>query len=131
VTPPPDPCLLLYDAGCPLCRSAARFALSHTGVPPIRAIPLQSAEAAALLSSCRLPGDPDGTVVVMDDGKPYVRSEALLRIAARLPFPWRLLALARILPRRLRDSAYDAIASRRHLLFGRLDGLEGGARQRK
>jgi len=103
VTPPPDPCLLLYDAGCPLCRSAARFALSHTGVPPIRAIPLQSAEAAALLSSCRLPGDPDGTVVVMDDGKPYVRSEALLRIAARLPFPWRLLALARILPRRLRD----------------------------
>lgn len=123
MSPPTDPCLLLYDAGCPLCRSAARFALSRTEGPPLRAIPLQSAEAAALLTSRPLPGDLEETVVVIDHGKPYVRSEALLRIAARLPFPWRLLAFARILPRGLRDCAYDAIASRRHLLFGRLDGL--------
>jgi predicted DCC family thiol-disulfide oxidoreductase YuxK len=51
-----------------------------------------------------------------------LRSEALLRACAALPWPWRALAALRAVPRPLRDAVYGWVAARRHQL--RLGPLE-------
>jgi predicted DCC family thiol-disulfide oxidoreductase YuxK len=59
------------------------------------------------------------SVLVIEGDAVFSQSEALIAIARRLPRPWRWLTLLRILPRRLRDGAYDALARRRTGWFGR------------
>ena len=49
----------------------------------------------------------------------FVRSDAALRIAMALGWPWRALGALRVVPRRLRDAAYDFVARRRFRWFGR------------
>ena len=58
----------------------------------------------------------------MEDGVAYIRSDAPLRIAARLPLPGRLLAPGLVVPRLVRDAAYDTMARNRYDWFGRAQG---------
>lgn len=60
----------------------------------------------------------DTIVLVEPDGRHYIKSDAVLRIAARLrqPFP-QLAALARLFPVEFRDAVYEFVSARRHI-FG-------------
>ena len=60
-------------------------------------------------------------MVVVEDGRAYLKSDAALRIARHLAGPWRLLSLLRIVPRSVRDWAYDRFAERRYRWLGRSD----------
>ena len=61
------------------------------------------------------------TFVVIADGKAYVRSDAAIRVARFLRGAWRLLCLVGIVPRPIRDYAYDVVARNRYRWFGRHD----------
>lgn len=61
------------------------------------------------------------TFVLVADGIPYVKSDAAIRVAHYLRGKWRLLALLKIVPRPLRNWAYDAVARNRYRWFGRLN----------
>src|SRR5437879_12201494 len=58
-------------------------------------------------------------MVLIDDDGVHTRSDAFIRIASRLGFPWRLARLGRLLPRPVRDWAYDGVARNRYRWFGR------------
>jgi len=63
-------------------------------------------------------GLPDSVVVQTADGRWLMRSAAVLHIFERLGGIWRVLAAcARVIPRPLRDLAYDAVARVRKSLF--------------
>lgn len=66
-----------------------------------------------------LPTDRFDSMALVDDAGLHVRTDALLRILARLPLPWRALRVLRLVPRPLRDWCYDRIALNRYRLFGR------------
>ena len=51
----------------------------------------------------------------------YTRSEAVIRIFRRLGFPFSIALVFRLIPRGLRDAAYDWIARNRYRWFGRQD----------
>ncbi len=55
--------------------------------------------------------DPDST-----DERILIRSDAGLRIARYMGGVWHLARLGRVVPRPLRDAAYDFIARHRHQL---------------
>ena len=61
------------------------------------------------------------SIVLVDDGRLYVRSTAALRIARRLRFPWPILWVFMAVPRPLRDWVYDVIARHRYGWFGKRD----------
>lgn len=65
-------------------------------------------------------GTPD-SVIVIDRGAVLTRSDAAIAILRRMPWPWRLLVVARVLPRSLRDAIYSAVARNRYRWFGRRD----------
>ena len=61
------------------------------------------------------------TFVVIADGRAYVRSDAAIRVVRFLRGAWKLLGVVGIVPRPVRDWAYDVLARNRYRWFGRHD----------
>jgi predicted DCC family thiol-disulfide oxidoreductase YuxK len=103
----PDPVerVVLFDGVCNLCNGLVQFI--------IRRDPHARFQFAAMTSFAA------DTIVLVEDGRRYERSAAVLRIARQLRAPWPLLFAFIVVPRPLRDWAYDAVARRRYRWFGR------------
>ena len=111
--------VVVFDGACGLCTRSVQFVLEHEAAPSLMFASAQSPAGVRLLRQAGLdPGDLT-TVLLVSAGTLYVRSEAAVRIARHLRLPWRLAAAARIVPRGLRDWAYDLVARNRHRWFGR------------
>lgn len=117
-----SPTVLLFDGVCSLCNGAVQFVLASDPAPELRMASLQSDAARPLLDAAGLPPDYLGSLVLVQDGRTHVGSEAALRTALLLRAPWPLLARAGLaVPRSVRDRVYDWIAARRYRLFGTRD----------
>jgi len=96
----------------------AVLALDRAGV--FRFAPLGGETFERSVPPERRAGLPDSIVVRRADGALLVRSDAALHVMARVGGVWAALgALLGLLPRGLRDAAYDWVASRRLLWFER------------
>ncbi len=115
-----DHALVLFDGVCNLCNGAVNFIIDRDPEGYFRFAPLQSEIAQSYLEDPSL-GQELSTIVLVEGGNTYVRSSAALRIARHLTGPWRLLALALLVPRPLRDLVYDWIAANRYDWFGKRD----------
>jgi predicted DCC family thiol-disulfide oxidoreductase YuxK len=128
----PSPAIILFDGHCHLCHRTVQFVLRRDREARFLFAPLSSeaarrecarigvtAEDARALES--LSASVPDSVLVIADGRILARSDASLAIAARLPFPWRVLAALRVVPRPLRDWAYGIVARNRYRWFGRSD----------
>jgi predicted DCC family thiol-disulfide oxidoreductase YuxK len=121
-TPPylqPGERVVLFDGTCRLCNRWVQFLLRYDHQQLFRLASVQSDQGQALLVWGGLPGETFDTLVYIDGTALYVRSEAVLRILARLPAPWRFFGVLRFIPQGLRDRGYNAIARNRYRLFGR------------
>lgn len=58
------------------------------------------------------------TMLLIENEKVYTRSTAALRIAKRLRFPINLCYVIIVIPRFIRDAAYDYISRKRYQWFG-------------
>jgi predicted DCC family thiol-disulfide oxidoreductase YuxK len=112
---------------CNFCNAAVRFIASNDPAGRFAFLPLESPRARALLGDDdpayreQRTGAAPETVVVLDRGRRYDRSDAGLHVALYLRFPWPLAFAAILLPRAWRDAAYGLIARNRYLLFGKQD----------
>ena len=118
--------LLLYDGVCGLCSRVLQFVLQHDRRGVFSFAPLQGEIGRAMVS--RWGGNPDEltTFYVCTDyrtASPRVlaKSDAALFIAREVGWPWKAFVAARVLPKVLRDAAYDLVAKTRYRVFGRLD----------
>ena len=131
--PLPDGPVVLFDGLCNFCNGAIQFIVDREREPRLRFAPLQSELARALLErafgaeQAKLlregttgSGDPD-TIVLVEGAGGVTRSTAGVRIAAHLRFPWRLLGVAVVIPRPLRDYLYGVIAKNRYRWFGKTE----------
>jgi predicted DCC family thiol-disulfide oxidoreductase YuxK len=114
--------LLLYDGVCGLCAASVQLILRHERHHTLRFAPLQGELAAQVRSRHPELTGVDSMIWVEHPGddnaeRVQVRSDAALQAARYMGGPWRLAAIGRILPRRLRDAAYDVIARHRHKVF--------------
>ena len=116
-----DAPVMLFDGHCNLCNHAVDFVLSHERSPTLRFASLQSEAGRALLATrgVSLPdGDPD-TIMLVDGDRVWQRSDAALRVARRLRFPWSFVGFFGWVPRVVRDGVYRFIASHRYRWFGK------------
>jgi predicted DCC family thiol-disulfide oxidoreductase YuxK len=119
-----QPTLILFDGVCNLCSGVVRFVIARDPHAHFRFAALQSdaARRACAEVGATPPAavDPD-TIIVIADGRALERSDAALAIAARLPFPWPIFGVFRLLPRALRDWLYRFVAKNRYRWFGKSD----------
>jgi predicted DCC family thiol-disulfide oxidoreductase YuxK len=118
-----DHSMVFYDGGCGLCHRAVRFALAHDADGSrFRFASLDSEGFRRRVPPAARAGLPDSIVALTPDGTLLVRSAAVIHILERVGGWWRLLGrLLGIVPRRVRDAGYDAVARVRHRLFRRPD----------
>jgi predicted DCC family thiol-disulfide oxidoreductase YuxK len=114
------PPTILFDAECGLCAQAVRFVAAHDR-GRYRFAPLRGRTAARVLGGLQAEAWPAGTVVLVESGRIWTRSAAVVRVARHLDFPWKLGWLLVLVPRPIRDRAYDALARRRLAWFGTAD----------
>jgi predicted DCC family thiol-disulfide oxidoreductase YuxK len=120
-TATPDHPVLLFDGVCTLCNEVVQFIIPRDPEGRIRFASLQSETGKGLLIGHGLsPGDRD-SVVLISDGTAYRKSDAAIRLAELLGWPYRGAAIGRILPRSIRDGLYDIIAANRYDIFGKKD----------
>ncbi|MBX0303763.1 thiol-disulfide oxidoreductase DCC family protein [Haloarcula salinisoli] len=113
--------VLLFDGVCNLCNGVVQFIIPRDPEGRIRFAPLQSAAGKALLSGHGLPPSDLDSVVLVADGEVYRKSNAVIRVAELLGWPYRAAAVGRAVPESVRDTLYDVIAANRYDVFGRKD----------
>jgi predicted DCC family thiol-disulfide oxidoreductase YuxK len=110
--------VVLYDAECGVCDGFVRFVIARDTRISVRFAPLRGVTAATVRAKTPALEGVDSIVLVeMErDGieRIWVRSEAVLRVAAGFGGVWRVAYVLRFVPRVVRDAAYDAFARWRH-----------------
>ncbi|WP_435063287.1 thiol-disulfide oxidoreductase DCC family protein [Halobaculum sp. EA56] len=116
--------VVLFDGVCNLCHGAIRFLVRHDEHGAFRFAPLDSPVGRALLEEHGLPTEDHDSFVLVDADGVHRKSTAALRVARLLDSPWNLAWAFRVVPRRLRDAAYDLVAEYRYYVFGKKDACE-------
>lgn len=111
--------LVLFDGFCNLCHGAVRWIIAHDRKAVFRFASLQSAAGRDALERSGATGVTADSVVLIDQDGAHLRSEAVLRVARRIGWPWSLIVIGRAVPRSGRDWLYRVIATRRYRWFGR------------
>ena len=117
-----SPTVLLYDGACGLCASSVQFILARERRDSLRFAPLQGTLAAAIRARHPEIDGVDSMVWVERAGEPdervHVRSAAVLRAAQYVGGVWGVATVGWLVPRTVRDAAYDFVARHRHRIFG-------------
>ncbi|AZH31942.1 thiol-disulfide oxidoreductase DCC family protein [Paenibacillus sp. M-152] len=111
--------IVLVDGVCHFCQGATRFIIKRDPKGIFHFGSLQSEVGQELLRAGGLSTDQRDTFVLIEDGTYYTRSTAALRIAKRLRFPYPLAYIFILIPRFVRNAAYNWVARNRYRWFGK------------
>lgn len=129
---PLPPRIVLYDGACGLCGKTVRWLVARDR-GRLWYAPLEGETAARLRAlHPRIPVPLD-SVVLVEDGKVYLRGKVFLHVARHLTRPWRWAYPFRWLPGPLLDPVYWLVAKLRSRRFGQPDACRlptTGARAR-
>jgi predicted DCC family thiol-disulfide oxidoreductase YuxK len=114
-----DKPVILFDGVCVLCSGWIEFVLRHDPHARYRLLAAQTPLGQALLLHYGLDTTDFESTILIKDGLAWFKSEAPIRMAIGLGYPWRMAALLRMVPLRLRDWLYEHIARNRYNWFGR------------
>ena len=116
--------VILFDGTCAFCERSVRFIATRDPGGYFRFGASQNAAGAALLAAHGVTREATRSLVLIEDGRLYLRSTAVLRVARRMSFPWRLAAAALVVPEGLRDPVYRLVAAIRHRIAGASNACE-------
>ena len=110
---------LLFDGYCNLCDGFVSFLMQRDRAECFVFIPLQSPEGLALLAQAGLSTTYVDSIVLIENGKGRIKSDAALRALEILGGVWSFAKILRIAPSGFRDFVYDRIARLRYRIFGK------------
>lgn len=117
-----QPAVILFDGVCNLCNGFVQFVIRHDAAGRFRFTSLQSEAGQKLLAThgTAVAATPE-TVILVEAGRLYTHSTAVLRILRGLGGIWQLAYGGMLLPRALRDALYRFVARHRYQWFGQQD----------
>ncbi len=117
----PDHPVLLFDGVCNLCNGVVQFLIPRDPAGRIKYAPLQSEAGRELVERTELSTDGLDSVILVEAGRAYTKSAAVIRVAELLGYPYRFARVGRLVPRAVRDAVYDFVAANRYDWFGKKD----------
>ncbi|WP_161890864.1 thiol-disulfide oxidoreductase DCC family protein [Pontibacter russatus] len=110
--------IVFYDGTCGFCQASVQLVLKHNVRRNLKFAALQSEVFKALASSSQLPEPLPDSVVFYEQGLVYTASDAVLRIARHLRFPFSALYYFRFIPLSFRNLLYRYVARHRYNIAG-------------
>jgi len=110
--------IVLFDGVCNLCNGFVQFLIPRDSEGRLRYASLQSEFGQQIRDHAGLSTDDLESVILVDDGLVYTKSDAVIRIGEQLGGIFRVASLGQLVPRRLRDWLYDFVAANRYDWFG-------------
>ncbi|MBI3513702.1 MAG: DUF393 domain-containing protein [Proteobacteria bacterium] len=112
--------LILFDGVCVFCSRWVRFVIARDPAARFRFVAIQSDLGRALAARLGIDSAAPETNAVIIRGQAYFKSDAALHVLRRLP-RWSWSGALMVVPRPLRDWAYDQVARNRYRWFGRTE----------
>ena len=113
--------IILFDGDCNLCSASVNYIIDHDPAGRFRFASLQSESGKALCTEHGIDASALSSMVLIESGRAYLRSTAVLRVYRHLRGPLRLLWPFIVVPRPIRDAVYNLVAKRRYKWFGKRD----------
>ena len=113
--------VIVFDGVCALCSCWVRFLLRFDRQQRYRFAAMQGGQGRALLQAHGLDPEDPLSFLLVEAGRAYTDSDAIIRVLAGLGGVWNVAGLARVIPRRWRDHGYRRLARNRYRWFGRHD----------
>jgi predicted DCC family thiol-disulfide oxidoreductase YuxK len=110
---PDDRDLVVFDGDCALCSALARMILRRDRRGRFRVAPALSPLGRALYAHFGLDPQDPSSMLLLQDGRAVLRSDAVIAISEGLGGVGRLATVARVVPRSWRDAAYGWVAHNR------------------
>ena len=112
--------VLIFDGVCNICSFGVQIVLKYDRAGLFDFAFAQGQLGGALKRKFGLSESLD-TIAVVDGDQIYIKSDAALYVLDRLPGPWRVFRVLRVVPRDARDRLYDIVAHYRYAWFGKRD----------
>jgi predicted DCC family thiol-disulfide oxidoreductase YuxK len=109
--------IILFDGLCNFCDSSVQFIIKRDPKGHFKFASLQSDTGKRLIKNFAIQNDLS-SIVLIEDGKYYVKSTAVLRICSKLNGLWKVFTIFRVIPTPIRDYFYRVLASNRYRWFG-------------
>ncbi len=113
--------IILFDGICNLCNASVQFILKRDPKEQFLFASLQSDAAKNILLQYNCKKNTMDSILLIEGGKVYEKSSAVLKICPHLKWPWRMFSVAAYLPVSFRDKLYEFIAKNRYQWFGKKD----------
>ncbi|PVY41168.1 thiol-disulfide oxidoreductase DCC family protein [Pontibacter virosus] len=111
--------IVFYDGTCGFCQASIQIVLKYNKQQNLYFAALQSGLVEQLVPQQLIPDPLPDSILFFENGQLYTESEAALRIARHLNFPWSVLYYFRFIPLSFRDFVYRFIAKHRYRIAGR------------
>ncbi len=108
-----SPAIVLYDDRCGFCTENARKGMRYQRKGALEWLGNSTPRAQQMLKERGLLGKEEETLIVLEGERHYFESDAVVRSAQGLRWPWRVWAGIRFLPKPARDRVYRKIAEDR------------------
>ncbi|MFC2115263.1 thiol-disulfide oxidoreductase DCC family protein [Bacteroidota bacterium] len=116
-----DKAIVLFDGFCNFCSGSVRFIIRRDPGSIFMFAASQSPAGEKIIDEYGIGKLARHSIVLIKDRKIYQKSDAALRIAAKLRGLWPLLSGFFVFPRAFRDMIYDMIARNRYRFYGTRD----------
>lgn len=111
--------VVFFDGVCNLCSGSVQWVIRHDPGAIFKFTSLQGEYAKKMITDEKL--KKVDSVILLENGRFYSRSTAILRIARRLGFPASILYVLIIVPAFIRNWVYDFIARHRYKWYGKME----------
>ena len=111
--------IILFDGVCNLCNSSVQFIIKKDQKKQFLFTSLQSDAARDILLQFQLKNSEIDSILLIENGEVYQKSDAILKIVKRLNGIWKMSYGFIIIPKFIRDYVYMLIAKNRYRWFGK------------
>jgi predicted DCC family thiol-disulfide oxidoreductase YuxK len=111
--------IVLFDGMCNFCSGSALFIIKRDPERYFRFAALQTDPGKLILKEYDIETEKFNSLILIEKGKVYFRSDAALRIARRLSGGWPVFYAFVIVPPFIRNFFYDLLAGNRYRWFGK------------
>lgn len=111
--------MVLFDGVCNLCNTTVQKLIKIDQDHILKFASLQSDFGQKILKEFNFDQQEFDSIIYLSNGKIFMRSDAVLKIASDLGGLWSVLRIFKIIPAKFRNSVYDWVANNRYRWFGK------------